>query len=295
MVLGGPFLPHIEAILRDKASSMSSPVISASDTGIGSIMKEVIVYKGRPCQSCDMRIQAEGDFKLFTELFDVNLSMLGRHQLQNAVTAACVALCLRDQGWRLSDESIRAGLENTYLLGRSQFLSAKEAEALGLSGATVLLDGAHTKESAKALMDMIQMTYPDTPLALVVAMANDKDHLGFARELLSGMQLEAVYLTEADIAGGKSRTTSPSLLRDCWIRASKELDINILHDEMAEYQELSKDQLSPAIILAAENSPLFSMRMVNQILRKRTGDGSGIIVVTGSLHIVSLVLASLQL
>lgn len=46
---------------------------------------------------------------------------------------------------------------------------------------------AHTKESAKALMGMIQMTYPDTPLALVVAMANDKDHLGFARELLSGI------------------------------------------------------------------------------------------------------------
>lgn len=44
-------------------------------------------------------------------------------------------------GWRISDGSIRAGLEHAFLLGRSQFLTQKETEALGLHGATVLLDG----------------------------------------------------------------------------------------------------------------------------------------------------------
>lgn len=44
-------------------------------------------------------------------------------------------------GWSISDESIRSGLEHTHLLGRSQFLSSEEAEVLGLTGATVLLDG----------------------------------------------------------------------------------------------------------------------------------------------------------
>lgn len=46
---------------------------------------------------------------------------------------------------------------------------------------------AHTKESAKALVDTIQMTFPGARLALVVAMASDKDHVGFAREFLSGI------------------------------------------------------------------------------------------------------------
>lgn len=44
-------------------------------------------------------------------------------------------------GWKISDGSIRAGLENTCLQGRSQFLTSKEAETLGLPGATVLIDG----------------------------------------------------------------------------------------------------------------------------------------------------------
>lgn len=44
-------------------------------------------------------------------------------------------------GWRLSNESIRAGLESAFLLGRNQILTQKESERLGLSGATILLDG----------------------------------------------------------------------------------------------------------------------------------------------------------
>ncbi|TXG66620.1 hypothetical protein EZV62_007895 [Acer yangbiense] len=301
LVLGGPFLPHIERILRDKALSMCSPVVSSSDSGIKSTIKGLSMLNGIPCQSCDIILEAGRDFPMSIELLDVNLCMIGRHQLQNAVTAACTALCLRDQGWRMSDESIRSGLENTCLVGRSQFLTSEDAEALGLPGTTILLDGAHTKESAKALVETIQMMFPEARLALVVAMASDKDHLAFAREFLSGRKLEAVFLTEAEVAGGKTRITSASLLRDHWIQASKELDINILHDGMAEYRELLEDQSINSTMasehrtmLAAEDSLAVSMKFANQILKRRTRNQSGILVVTGSLHIVSSVLASLH-
>lgn len=301
MVLSGPFLPHIECILRDKALSMSSPVVSASDAGNRSTIKGISMLNGRPCQSCDLVIQVERDFKLFLELLDVKLCMLGSHQLQNAATASCAALCLRNLGWRISDGSIRAGLEHTFLLGRSQFLTSKETEALGLHGATVLLDGAHTKESANALVKTIRMTFQEAPLALVVGMASDKDHVGFAKEFLSGGKIEAVLLTEANIAGGKSRTTSASLLKDCWIQASQDLGIGVVHNEMTNSREVLKNllvcsasKLEHGTILAAESSLMVSLKVANQILRERTGNQLGVIVVTGSLHIVSMVLAALN-
>ncbi|KAL4593917.1 hypothetical protein ACB092_M007000 [Castanea dentata] len=301
LVLGGPFLPHIECILRDKALSMSSPVVSASDAGNQSTIKGISRINGRPYQSCDLVMQIQRDFKLFLELLDVKLCMLGSHQLQNAATATCAALCLRNLGWRISDGSIRAGLERTFLLGRSQILTSKETESLGLHGTTVLLDGAHTKESANALVKTIEMTFGEAPLALVVAMASDKDHVGFAREFLSGGELEVVLLTEAAIAGGKSRTTSASLLRDCWIQASKELGIDIVHDDTTKSREVfnnlvvcSTSKLENGTILATESSLMASLKATNQILRERTGNQSGIIVVTGSLHIVSMVLAALS-
>lgn len=64
MVLGGPFLPHIEDILRSKAASMSSPVVLASNIGSGSSIKGIINKDGIGlCQSCDIVIQSEKDDK----------------------------------------------------------------------------------------------------------------------------------------------------------------------------------------------------------------------------------------
>ncbi|KDP22174.1 hypothetical protein JCGZ_26005 [Jatropha curcas] len=301
VVLGGPFLPHIEHILREKASQMNAPVVSASDSETRTTIKGLSMCDGRQCQLCDIIIRVDRDFQLFADLPEIKMCMLGSHQLQNAATAACAALCLRNQGWGISDRSIRVGIENTCLPGRSQFLASKEAEALGLPGATVLLDGAHTRESAKALVDTIQMTFPKATLALVVAMASDKDHLAFAREFFLGKNLGAVFLTEADIAGGKSRTTTASSLRDCWVQASEELGINILHDGMTEYQELCTKQLvysaremEGRVLLVAEKSLEVSLRDANEFLKGKTGNESRALVVTGSLHIVSSVLARLR-
>ncbi|CAH2069920.1 unnamed protein product [Thlaspi arvense] len=143
VVLGGPFLPHIEGILRSKAASMSSSVVLASNIGSSSSIKGIINKNGIGlCQSCDIVIQDEkDDVKPIVELGNVNLRMLGHHQLQNAVTATYLR-------WgRVTDEAIRIGLENTRLLGRSQFLTPEEAETLQLPGATVLLDGVFEEEN----------------------------------------------------------------------------------------------------------------------------------------------------
>ncbi|XP_010539028.1 PREDICTED: dihydrofolate synthetase [Tarenaya hassleriana] len=287
VILGGPFLPHIEAILHDKAVSMSSSVILASDVGISSSIKGIINTNGG--MQCDIIIRNERDDDPIIELDDINLRMLGHHQLQNAVTATCVALCLRNQGWSVTDEAIRVGLENTHLLGRCQFLTSKEAESIQLPGATVLLDGAHTQESARALRDMISMTFPGQKLAFVVSMASDKDHLGFAKELLSGQRPEAAFLTEADIAGAKTRATSSSSLTDTWIKAADELGICstvLLNNDMDCLTTASKG----TVILGAESSLKIALRLAYKTLN----DGEGIVVVTGSLHIVSSVLASVQ-
>ncbi|GFP91324.1 folylpolyglutamate synthase [Phtheirospermum japonicum] len=297
LVLGGPFVPHIEHIIRDKALSMSSPIVSASDPGNKSVLKGFSRAREMPHQLCDILLLIERDIRMFIELFDVRLHLLGSHQLQNAATATCAALCLRDQGWNISDASISAGLESACLLGRSQFLTSKEAEKLGLPGTTILLDGAHTNESAQALMNMIKSAFPESRLVLVVAMANDKDHLGFARVLLSAESLEAVCFTEIDIAGDKTRTTSSSSLKDFWIQACRETGGDFLDCKTAEYDLVEDQQTRLAgkkSVLLAERSLMGSLRFGNEILAAKSGNQHGIIVVTGSLHIVSAALGLLE-
>lgn len=64
LILGGPFLSHIERILRDKASSMSSPIVSASDPGNKSVLKGFSHMHGQPYQSCDIVLAMERDIPL---------------------------------------------------------------------------------------------------------------------------------------------------------------------------------------------------------------------------------------
>ncbi|PHT46800.1 hypothetical protein CQW23_15958 [Capsicum baccatum] len=297
LVLGGPFIPSIESILRSKASSMSSPVVSACDPVNRSALRGFCEVSGIPRQLCDIVLHIEKDFDLSIKLLGVKLRMLGAHQLQNAVTATCAALCLNKQGWSLSSVSIRAGLEGAVLQGRTQVLSSEEASLLGVPGATILLDGAHTKESARALTNTLQMTFPKAKMVLVVAMANDKNHLGFARELLSVGNLDAVLSTEVDIAGAKLRLTSASSLKCAWANASREMNMEVLDLKVAGSEDESLQAagiVESESILLAEGSLLACIRAGFKILSERTGEQPGIIVVTGSLHIVSAVLGYLD-
>ena len=42
-------------------------------------------------------------------------------------------------------------------------------------------------------MSTIRMAFPEAPLTFIVAMASDKDHFGFAKQILSGKLLISRY------------------------------------------------------------------------------------------------------
>lgn len=109
-----------------------------------------------------------------------------------------------------------------------------------------------------------------------------------------------MFLTEASIAGEKSRTTLASSLRCSWIQASREININfrdctINEHEVVKYPNLNHTEMSGCRpLLFAEGSLAASLKAGGQILGAGSGDQNGLIVVTGSLHIVSAALDSLQ-
>uniref|UniRef100_A0ACD5X2A2 Uncharacterized protein n=1 Tax=Avena sativa TaxID=4498 RepID=A0ACD5X2A2_AVESA len=312
VIIGGPFSTDIEQILRDRAFLTQSPVVSACDPGVRSITRCIGWDYAKPYQSCDIAVKISNDMPLSMELHDVKLQMLGGHQLQNAVTASCTALCLRQLGWDLSDASIRAGLEKTQLPGRSQFLTQDEASVLGLDGASsILIDGAHTEGSAKALSDVIRAVESEGPLALIIGMADDKEHLAFAAQLLSGRRPNVVLLTKVRIAGGTARSMPASALKDIWLGVAHDQGIqcadigSIAVDEspdsishLAAASSLRSDK--PTLLIGCAYAPVSCDLMkaasclLQQGLGAEGGTRRGLICVTGSLHMVSSVLQQLQ-
>ncbi|PKA53803.1 Folylpolyglutamate synthase [Apostasia shenzhenica] len=326
VVIGGPFEPQIEHIIREKAFSLNAPVVSAFDAGSQSSVRCFERDGEVPFQLCKIFIENQDDISMFLHLPEVKLQMLGEHQLWNAISATCTALCLRNQGWRLSDKSIQTGLEKTWLPGRGQYLTKREVEKLGLCGVSILVDGAHTEASAKGLTDIMKIEDPDGIWAFVVSMASDKDHIAFARQLLSeaiekvvvafievgflvlwpglGRRPEAVILTESTIAGGKSRTASAKALKEVWLVASKLLEIDAA--DMGSLHQWKNDEFPivssrgdvsnrQVLMVACQNNDVQdSIQLAGMLLHARAVEKHRFIVVTGSLHIVSSVLAAVK-
>lgn len=109
---------------------------------------------------------------------------------------------------------------------------------------------------------------------------------------------------EVSIAGAKSRTTSALLLKDIWKQAALGLGIEVSSVGMGGESFLDEDQsdcsnLVPkhrhVVMISNEMGTVEdSMMVAYRLLRGRMDGPKGLIVVTGSLHIVSSVLTSLQ-
>ena len=89
------------------------------------------------------------------------------------------------------------------------------------SGWWLVADGAHTPESAAAATATTREVFPRaTKIAAVVAMAADKDHVGFLREMVRA-KIDIVVLTTVDVAGGRERAAETETLVAAWDEATK--------------------------------------------------------------------------
>jgi dihydrofolate synthase/folylpolyglutamate synthase len=100
--------------------------------------------------------------------------LLGRHQALNAGAAIATALVARVHWPRLDEQAIRVGLATVSWPGRLQLLSGAPS---------LLLDGAHTAESAAALSVALRDLFPARRLWLLCGIQADKDIAGFVQPL----------------------------------------------------------------------------------------------------------------
>ncbi len=93
------------------------------------------------------------------------LSLIGRHQVENALTVLAIVGALRDRGFFLPEDAVRDGLAGTRFAGRLEIVA---------TAPLTLLDGAHNPGGVVALTDAIDTLLDDRRLLLVIGMVRDK-------------------------------------------------------------------------------------------------------------------------
>jgi dihydrofolate synthase/folylpolyglutamate synthase len=117
---------------------------------------------------------AFGPWGTFHEL---RLNLAGAHQSLNAGAAIAAAWQLNENGYTISESAIRRGLETASWPGRFETIDLPD-------GPTVILDGAHTPASARALAEAILAEDRNDCRVVVLGMMSDKDSSAFVRELV---------------------------------------------------------------------------------------------------------------
>ncbi len=102
----------------------------------------------------------------FSELPNLEISMAGKHQIENASLAVMGAEILKRYfSILIENEHIYAGLKKAYWPGRFEILSLEPV---------VLIDGAHNEEGVAALVSELEKRYDDKKINLVFAALADK-------------------------------------------------------------------------------------------------------------------------
>jgi dihydrofolate synthase/folylpolyglutamate synthase len=99
-------------------------------------------------------------------LADLKTTLLGAHQAVNAGAAALTAIVVSERLPRIGQAAIRDGLARVSWPGRLQLLAGAPA---------VVVDGAHTAESAAALADAVRTLFYHRRVILICGIQADKD------------------------------------------------------------------------------------------------------------------------
>ena len=115
---------------------------------------------------------------------DVRLGLRGRHQAVNAAVVARLAEVLRERGFRISRASIISGMERARHAGRLELWEGSPS---------ILFDGAHNAQSARALRDYLH-EFVKAPVTLIFGAMRDKELEEIAAPLSS--RARRLILTE---------------------------------------------------------------------------------------------------
>lgn len=158
---------------------------------------------------------------------NLHISLLGRHQAENAATAIAAIEALKISGVNVSEKSIKAGLEKVKWTGRLEIIQ---------NNPTLILDGAHNPNGVKIVRDTLKEIFSYHRLILVLAIFDDKDYKRMIKILSPNADL--IITTKAK----NPRATPPQII-------AKEAAQYIAHDKI-----IVTENISQAINCALSNS-----------------------------------------
>lgn len=169
----------IAEIAQEKAGIIKKgvPVVSASQVKEArEVIERTAKEKGVSASFAEGAIEGDNACFSYGGFNNLNISLLGRYQRNNAVLALEAARCLQNKGWSISNDAIYKGLAHTAWPGRFEIIGREPL---------VIVDGSHNEQGVESLVETLSYRYKDYPIVFVVGILEDKAHRKMLERLVS--------------------------------------------------------------------------------------------------------------
>lgn len=116
----------------------------------------------------------------YKRLGDLSTRLVSSYQPQNAAVALEAIEALRERGWRIPDEAVRAGIARTTWPGRFEIVEGGASS----DGFAIVVDGGHNPQGAQALAASLAEVFPGRKPVFVIGVLEDKDYPRMLEEVL---------------------------------------------------------------------------------------------------------------
>lgn len=179
---------------------------------------------------------------------ELDIPLLGLHQVENATTAYAALRVAAENGLILPSDAIRTGFATATWPGRFEILARDPVP--------LILDAAHNQDSARRLRETLDQYFPTRPIVIVLGVSGDKN----VREML----IELSHLKSSEAFGAPDLIATQSTQA----RAMPAAQLAALAHEVG-YAEEFAPMIGDALTRA-----------------NRVVSANGLILVTGSVFVV---------
>lgn len=169
----------IAAIAREKAGIIKEGVpcvVSTDREDALAVFEEVCsdknskLYKSSEIEVKIQKINSFGscfNCNIFDKSYEIEISMAGKHQIQNAVAALYgLNLLINDNKVIVNSKNIKDGFRKAKQIGRFEIMRENPY---------VIIDGAHNPDGSLALLNAIKNDFADKKILMVTGILADKD------------------------------------------------------------------------------------------------------------------------
>ncbi len=167
---------NLEAIATEKAGILKEGcqvVTMQQEESVMSVIHEKALEVNAPVTVADIAELKKVRYGLEKQRFDykawknLEITLAGQYQINNALLALKVVEVLADKGFAVSEKALRQGLKETKWPGRFTVVGKKPY---------FVVDGAHNADAAKKLAESIEFYFTNKRIIFIMGILRDKEY-----------------------------------------------------------------------------------------------------------------------